>query len=457
MEPSHPGGEGATRAWQLVPVALSLGACAVFVFLPVALVVSLFTGGHLLEQGAPVLARMGALEQGVFTEVFHLSCAILLVGLCIATWRSLHELAPEAASPRPGFLERHPWLVLGALLCVANLLLVPRHGPSAVPGLAGAAVFATAGWVALTAIWAVARISKALLGVGWRLSRTSPFGAGVVAVGGFTSAALSFIGMLTLGFVTVLAALAAVPSRGEGQAPHCTGSGLECFRQVLVELSGAVRPPSLPTAGSSRLAAAFPVAANPAPAGAPQAPGEEGAQALALEDPQQVLRFEQCVKDFFERPDLAEVRQRARVVAAQVVGDMDDAKDIVQLTILSVCKRPRPPRNFSSYFLSSVRRQGLNWVRDSRSLKRCSLDTIPEPSCGWDSWDDEVTNEQFALVERAMCTLGEADRDLLRMRYSLEWSVPDISRYLGIEENATRQRLFRALKRLNDKVHQLCE
>ena len=56
--------------------------------------------------------------------------------------------------------------------------------------------------------------------------------------------------------------------------------------------------------------------------------------------------------------------------------------------------------------------------------------------------------EQTALLTRALARLAPIDRQLLLLRHIDERSVGDIATFLGDSENLTRQKLFRARKRL---------
>lgn len=137
--------------------------------------------------------------------------------------------------------------------------------------------------------------------------------------------------------------------------------------------------------------------------------------------------------------------------------DPDSATDVVQETFLRFWNRAeagediqnprawllRVARNLAEdYAKSAFRRNGtqppelMNGVRsgDSGPLDRMARD------------------ESFAQVRAVLDELAPTDRDVLTLRYALDYDAPRIAETLGIAVTAVHMRLSRARQRLADKL-----
>jgi RNA polymerase sigma factor (sigma-70 family) len=61
---------------------------------------------------------------------------------------------------------------------------------------------------------------------------------------------------------------------------------------------------------------------------------------------------------------------------------------------------------------------------------------------------DVVTREQIAILWKMLGMLNTDVREMLVLRYILNWQVRQIARYLGINENTVTVTIKRALKSL---------
>lgn len=60
--------------------------------------------------------------------------------------------------------------------------------------------------------------------------------------------------------------------------------------------------------------------------------------------------------------------------------------------------------------------------------------------------------ETFAQIRSVLNELSRADREILTLRYALDYDTPDIADYLGINPTAVHMRLSRARQRLADRL-----
>jgi RNA polymerase sigma-70 factor (ECF subfamily) len=137
--------------------------------------------------------------------------------------------------------------------------------------------------------------------------------------------------------------------------------------------------------------------------------------------------------------------------------DPDTASDIVQETFLrlwnlgdaaDVIQNPRAwllrvSRNLAEDTAKSAfRRNGTQapeLFRDVRSTAMTPLDQM-------------VNRESFAQVRQVLNELAAADRDVLTLRYALDYDAAKIAEVLGIATTAVHMRLSRARQRLADKL-----
>lgn len=164
------------------------------------------------------------------------------------------------------------------------------------------------------------------------------------------------------------------------------------------------------------------------------------------------------------REDFQELYDRhAREVWASAYArwlDAETALDIVQEAFLRLWKQleagediqnPRAwllrvARNLAEDFAKSAfRRYGtqppdvMNGVRSGES----------------DPLDKLERDESFAQVRAVLDELAPADRDILTLRYGLDYEAADIAQSLGIAVTAVHMRLSRARQRLADKLASL--
>lgn len=140
--------------------------------------------------------------------------------------------------------------------------------------------------------------------------------------------------------------------------------------------------------------------------------------------------------------------------------DADSALDITQETFLRLWKQledreeiqnPRAwllrvARNLAEdYAKSAFRRNGTQPPELFGGL--ASTTTAPS--------DKMERDETFARVRELLDELPDADREILTLRYALEYDAPKIADMLGLAVTAVHMRLSRARQRLADKLSAL--
>ncbi len=140
----------------------------------------------------------------------------------------------------------------------------------------------------------------------------------------------------------------------------------------------------------------------------------------------------------------------ATLLGAQLLGDRDDAEDIVQDAFVVVHRNARTfdaERPFAPWFFAIVRRLAAN--RRSRDLRRARLlrlfgkGMVPEPS----SSQAEHTlfhREDAAAVRRAMQDLSPMQRACFELVAIRDLTTAEVAAMHGISESTVRQHLFRA-------------
>jgi RNA polymerase sigma-70 factor (ECF subfamily) len=66
--------------------------------------------------------------------------------------------------------------------------------------------------------------------------------------------------------------------------------------------------------------------------------------------------------------------------------------------------------------------------------------------------DTLVEQEQFARVRALLAELAEPDREILTLRYALDYGSAEIAEVLGINTAAVHMRLSRARQRLAERL-----
>jgi RNA polymerase sigma-70 factor (ECF subfamily) len=140
----------------------------------------------------------------------------------------------------------------------------------------------------------------------------------------------------------------------------------------------------------------------------------------------------------------------ATLLAAQLLGDRDEAEDIVQDAFTVVHRKARAfdaERPFASWFFAIVRRLAAN--RRSRDLRRERLLRLwsrktTAPSAFPPADDALVARLDAAVARRAMEDLSPMQRACFELVAVRDLSTEEVAAMHGISESTVRQHVFRA-------------
>ncbi|GEM_PF-4699153 len=166
-------------------------------------------------------------------------------------------------------------------------------------------------------------------------------------------------------------------------------------------------------------------------------------------------------------------RQHLRVLVARYAPTPADADDMYAEIIARLLadnkkalRQWRPIAPFSAYLTAIAVRHCMSWLeRNSRRPETVELH-FPDADAGErqllheliEGDADERPDRQFAHREQreamafALTELSQSDRLVLALRFDQGMSGPEIGRALGISPGAARQRIFKALRRLQARL-----
>lgn len=145
-----------------------------------------------------------------------------------------------------------------------------------------------------------------------------------------------------------------------------------------------------------------------------------------------------------------------RVVLTFFPDDYDEAENAFGSTLEKICKQPELIRTVSdSKKAAYIATMAANTCRDlirrkKQSIYSCSYDDdsmsgIINPV---DPYENLFEYSSMTEVIESWESLTDNDRDIIRMRYAEEKTVPEIAAILGVREASIYSALFRARKHL---------
>lgn len=141
------------------------------------------------------------------------------------------------------------------------------------------------------------------------------------------------------------------------------------------------------------------------------------------------------------------------------LGQVEEAEDAFQEVCLRVLQAESVPDHFRPWVYKIARNHCINLLRDRRARR----DALPLPS------DSKIhaqltgnltrmaRREAAVEVAELFAKLGDAQREVLRLRYVEELSRPEIAEVLDVTESVVKSRLFEGLKTLRGGSTQLQE
>ncbi|MFP4250021.1 MAG: RNA polymerase sigma factor [Armatimonadota bacterium] len=152
--------------------------------------------------------------------------------------------------------------------------------------------------------------------------------------------------------------------------------------------------------------------------------------------------------------------------------DREDLRSEIVAKLLFREKRAlrswKPTASFASYLSTIAARHCMDWLRRRGSLPTARptgeaggspdvlLEEIISAGNGADPHHCLEACRRRQTVCRAFDELSSSDRLVLYLRFDQELSGVEIAGLLGITHGAARQRLFRAVSRLEDQMRRFC-
>jgi RNA polymerase sigma-70 factor (ECF subfamily) len=148
------------------------------------------------------------------------------------------------------------------------------------------------------------------------------------------------------------------------------------------------------------------------------------------------------------------INRRVFLFAKHRLGDREDAEEVLNDTAMELWRHPdrfRGDSRFMTYVLGIANNKALGLLR---SRGRCSekdpgddLEDVPDDN--QPKPDDAVLRKQeLAAIARCMDKLPERQRTIVYLAYFEDLSRGEIGRIVNCEENAVRQYLWQALRKM---------
>lgn len=129
----------------------------------------------------------------------------------------------------------------------------------------------------------------------------------------------------------------------------------------------------------------------------------------------------------------------------------EDLTSQVFLAALENLPRYRHQGNFAAWLFSIARRKAADHFRQNR--EQVSLDGLEDALPGEDDpLPQVIAGEQMERLAQVIADLGEAEQELLRLRYAAELSFDEIGVLLKRNPAAVKMQLYRLLDRLGEKL-----
>jgi RNA polymerase sigma-70 factor, ECF subfamily len=144
-------------------------------------------------------------------------------------------------------------------------------------------------------------------------------------------------------------------------------------------------------------------------------------------------------------------RPRLVLAAHRLLGDMADAEDVVQMTLMAVWEKVQTGEiaNTAAYLRKAVEWNAIKRrARRRRDVSLCLVEEAAEPVT------EDDGQEQFdpATLEAALDGLPHAQQTVLRMKYYLGLTFQQIADVLSISSNTAASRCRYGLLALRKKM-----
>jgi RNA polymerase sigma-70 factor (ECF subfamily) len=156
-----------------------------------------------------------------------------------------------------------------------------------------------------------------------------------------------------------------------------------------------------------------------------------------------------------------ELHPLMKSTAFQIVNDNGIAEDIIQDTVIELIENLKMIRGYElkrlvSYIKSVTKNNSLDYCRKKKleskhtqyTFDDDSVTTIPDDSVS--SVERLEISEEYEILGRVMKLLPERERDLLYLKYGLQYDDEVIGNLMGIKKDSVRQYLTRARRQAKE-------
>jgi RNA polymerase sigma factor (sigma-70 family) len=137
------------------------------------------------------------------------------------------------------------------------------------------------------------------------------------------------------------------------------------------------------------------------------------------------------------------------------LANAQEAEDLTAQTFLSALEalpRYRDDGHFSAWIFSIARNKAMDYFRKRK--RETGLDIVEtEARAGApDLLAQVIQSQDVRRLSELISSLGEADQELIRLRYLADLSFAEMSALLGKREDAIKKALYRLLARLESQM-----
>ena len=154
--------------------------------------------------------------------------------------------------------------------------------------------------------------------------------------------------------------------------------------------------------------------------------------------------LEQRILEELFRQNYSEMIHLARVL----LGNDDEAEDVVQDIFLRVANSDIPPQN-DSYLLTAVRNACLNRIRQMQLHERVKNLLPIEDEADLQPIDRQLErlDDSAAFVDEQ---LEEPHRSIFHLRFDEDLTIAEIARRLGLNPNTTYKYLAQSIQKIRN-------
>jgi len=139
-------------------------------------------------------------------------------------------------------------------------------------------------------------------------------------------------------------------------------------------------------------------------------------------------------------------------------GDTQDLLSDFYVKCRKGLSKYNPEYKFETYVWTILKNHAKDFFKKKKSvqLKDEHMDSASLVS----QWEDEMLEDlqkeyDFDIIHETMQSIDEQSYEVIYMRYIDEMSYEEMSEFLGLSQDAVRQRLSRALKKIKNHVEEL--